>query len=201
MGLRRYCQGQWQVGCCIDRGFVLGLGVPTFSSELAPCHVLTEVSSSWWRRFSPSMVLGVLLRLTSLLRRVLGSARGLRSLLSAGEGWCSSAQRSHCCSLLLPLQRPDMQGGEPLDYSDMEGLLPADGELGIQGRGLIRLRPCLGSSGLIPSTAGLSNPPGQLLSPCYNLPLAADVSHRRRAKGHVTTGLWVWELDTQSFHS
>lgn len=58
VGLRKYCQDQWQVGCCINRGFVLGLGGPTFSSELAPCHVLTEVSSSWWRRFSPSMVLG-----------------------------------------------------------------------------------------------------------------------------------------------
>lgn len=94
-----------------------------------------------------------------------------------------------------------MQGAEPLDYSNVEGLLPADGELGIQGRGLIRLCPCLGSSGLIPSRAGLSNPPGQLLSPCHSLSPPADVSHRRRAKGHVTTGSWVWELDTQSFHS
>lgn len=94
-----------------------------------------------------------------------------------------------------------MQGGEPLDYSDVEGLLAADGELGIQGRGLTRLCSCLGSSGLIPSRAGPCNSPGQLLSPCHSLPPPADVIHGRGAKGHVTTALWVWELDTQSFHS
>lgn len=95
--------------------------------------------------------------------------------------------------LLSPPSSPEvrMQGGEPLDYSDVKGLLPADGELGIQGRGLTRLHSCLGPSGLIPSRAGPSNSPGQLLSPCHSLPPPADVSHGHRAKGHVTTGLWV----------
>ena len=119
----------------------------------------------------------------------------LRSLLS---GLLTNAG----ASLLLSPSSPEGKHArrKPLDCSDVEGLLPAGGELGTQGRGLTGPRSRLGSLGQIPSRANLSNPQGQLQSPCHSLPPPADVTHRCGAKGHVTTGTCT-QLGTLSFHS